>query len=82
MRMKKLSKIKLHDAVVLENRVMKVIFGGSGSAGNCCSYSNSSSGSNFTCINGGGSPTEAEFMAGSGGWWACNSSVVKSTCGC
>ncbi len=30
--MKKLSKIKLHDAVVLENREMKMIFGGSGSS--------------------------------------------------
>ena len=28
--MKKLSKIKLHDAVVLENREMKMISGGSG----------------------------------------------------
>ena len=28
--MKKLSKVKLHDAVVLENREMKTIFGGSG----------------------------------------------------
>lgn len=28
--MKKLSKIKLHDAVVLENQEMKMIFGGSG----------------------------------------------------
>jgi natural product precursor len=30
--MKKLSKIKLQDAVVLENREMKTIFGGSGGA--------------------------------------------------
>lgn len=28
--MKKLSKIKLHDAVMLANREMKMIFGGSG----------------------------------------------------
>lgn len=30
--MKKLSEIKLHDAVVLENREMKAIYGGSGGA--------------------------------------------------
>ncbi|CAK7051519.1 TIGR04149 family rSAM-modified RiPP [Petrimonas sulfuriphila] len=33
--MKKLSKIKLKDAVVLENREMKAIFGGSGVSGTC-----------------------------------------------
>ncbi len=33
--MKKLSKIKLQDAVVLENREMKMISGGSGGAGWC-----------------------------------------------
>lgn len=31
--MKKLSKIKLQDAVVLENREMKMIYGGSGGMG-------------------------------------------------
>jgi len=35
MRMKKLSKIKLHDAVELEDREMKMIFGGSGATHTC-----------------------------------------------
>ena len=36
--MEKLSKIKLHDAVVLENQEMKMISGGSGGSGGgwCC----------------------------------------------
>lgn len=33
--MKKLSKIKLHDAVELEDREMKMIFGGSGATHTC-----------------------------------------------
>ena len=33
--MEKLSKIKLQDAVVLENREMKMIYGGSGSGNGC-----------------------------------------------
>lgn len=33
--MKKLSKIKLHDAVMLENREMKMIYGGSGETTLC-----------------------------------------------
>ena len=36
--MKQLSKIKLQNAVVLENQEMKMIFGGSGTS-NCLSYS-------------------------------------------
>ena len=35
--MKKLSKIKLQNAVVLENQEMKVIFGGSGANSSSCS---------------------------------------------
>lgn len=80
--MKKLSEIKLHDAVVLENREMKAIYGGSGGASDsCCAYSTSSSGSSFTCVPYGGA-AEAEFMAGPNGWWGCNTAIIKQVCGC
>ncbi len=48
--MKKLEKIKLQDAVVLENREMKTIFGGSG--GNCPSgqFSCTCNGKDYGCV--------------------------------
>lgn len=44
--MKKLSKIKLQNAVVLEDREMKVIYGGSGGSGG------SGGGYSFCCVDG------------------------------
>lgn len=75
--MKKLSKIKLHDAVVLENREMKMIFGGSGS-NEVCAYSTTYLGPAI-CLPFGGA-TGAEFMAGSGGWWCCNCAEAIQAC--
>lgn len=64
---------------VLTEKEMKNVLGGSG--GGCCAYSTNYASSNFTCMNTGGA-SGAEFMAGSNGWWACNTPEVKSTCGC
>lgn len=76
--MKKLRKIKLHDAVVLENREMKMIFGGSGSSSEACAYSTTIHGPAVCCIN--CTPAQTEFMAGSGGWWGCNSPEAYKAC--
>lgn len=77
--MKKLSKIKLQDAVALEDREMKTIFGGSGGgSGECCAYNTNYLSSGFTCVQGGA--TAAMFMAGSNGWWACNTEQVIEVC--
>jgi len=78
--MRKLGKIELQKAVVLESTEMKKIYGGSGAYGSsCCAYSTSASGSSFTCI--WGAPS-AEFMAGPSGWWACGTLQIKSFCRC
>lgn len=80
MLIKQLSKIKLHEAVELGDHEMKMIYGGSINATYCCAY-NTDGGSSFTCLPNGG-PDEAAFMAGTSGWWACNTSEVKLVCGC
>lgn len=77
--MKKLSKIKLQSAVVLDNQEMKMIFGGSGSGGSgVCAYSTTYTGSAVCLLNGGAQG--AEFMAGSGGWWCCGCDEAIRAC--
>lgn len=52
----------------LEKQEMKLISGGSRVAsGNCCAYNNDWRESGFTCLNYGGSPGGAAFMAGEEG---------------
>ena len=64
---------------VLSPKEMKNVTGGSYDGPWCCAYNNSG-GDGGICLNGGGSPIEAEFMAGANGWWACNSQEVISNC--
>ncbi len=66
----------------LEKQEMKLISGGSRVAsGNCCAYNNDWRESGFTCLNYGGSPGGAAFMAGEEGWWGCNSAEIIEACG-
>ncbi len=71
--MKKLSKIKLQNAVKLEDQEMKMIFGGSGGR---CGYSISVDGP-VICVQSGGGAAGAEHMAGASGWWCCNCAAVS-----
>jgi len=76
--MRKLNKIRLQNAVVLENREMKQVLGGSGSQ--VCAYSNTHTGVAL-CVPLGGGADQAEFWAGSGGWWCCNCAEAYNACG-
>lgn len=53
-----------------------------GEAGNCCAYNTDWTKPGFTCLNYGGNAAQAEFMATDDGWWGCNSTIIKSVCGC
>lgn len=65
----------------LDEHEMKRIAGGAITS-DCCAYNTDWRTPGFTCINGGGSPNAAQFMATEDGWWACNSADVKAVCGC
>ena len=58
---------------------LKRIFGGGYNGPYCCAY-NTDGGAGGTCIAFGGSPTEAEFMAGPNGWWGCNTDEIWLNC--
>lgn len=86
--MKKLSKIKLQNAVVLENSEMKAIYGGSGGAGGsggmgddgiCMAVGDyTSSGGMALCTN---DSERAIAFSGESGWWCCNCQEAIDRCG-
>ena len=59
--------------------MLKAVIGGYYDGPWCCAY-NTHGGYGGICLNGGGSPAEAEFMAGSDGWWGCNTEEVWDNC--
>jgi hypothetical protein len=46
----------------------------------CCAFSTEDQWPTKTCLSFGGSPIEAEFMAGSNGWWGCNTEEIWNNC--
>ncbi|GEM_PF-4504468 len=67
----------LQGATMLNKSEMKSISGGTGM---CCAYAAHWSDPGFICINYGGSPAEAQFMAEEDGWWACNTPEIWDVC--
>jgi natural product precursor len=71
--MKRLDKLKMKEnAEILNDQEMKLLLGGRSG----CGYATSIHTNTLTCIVYGGA-TEAEFMAGSYGWWCCNCSYAS-----
>lgn len=78
--MKKLNKIKLQDAVVLENQEMKMIFGGSGAGSNCSATC--ADGSTVSISNCNGTCTAQDATTNSDGYVECVGSTKTLTKSC